>query len=315
MRVVWIVDPLHSLNVKKDSSIAMMREAATRGHAVYVCEVGDLFLREGKARARVVPLTIRKGSAWFSAAEPIETGLEAFDAVLMRKDPPFDMEYVYATYLLELAVQQGAKVFNHPRAIRDHNEKLAIGRFPAFTAPTLVTRQMSRIQAFISEQQDVILKPLDGMGGSAIFRVQAQEPNRNVIIETLTAQGTRTIMAQRYLPAIIYGDKRVLLIDGEPIPYALARIPQHGDNRGNLAAGGKGVAQPLSAHDYEIARTVGAYVRTQGLLLVGLDIIGEHLTEINVTSPTCFVEITQQTGFNVAGCFLDALAHYTTVVC
>jgi glutathione synthase len=225
----------------------------------------------------------------------------------MRKDPPFDMEYVYSTYLLELAEAQGARVVNKPRAIRDHNEKLAIARYPDFIAPTLVTRREELIRSFLAQHQDIILKPLDGMGGTSVFRVHREDPNVSVIIETLTHYGRRTIMAQRYIPQIREGDKRILIIGGKPVPYALARIPQPGETRGNLAAGGRGVARELTPRDREIAETLGPGLDSQGLLLVGLDVIGDYLTEVNVTSPTCFQEIMQQTGFNVAGMMIDAL--------
>jgi glutathione synthase len=225
----------------------------------------------------------------------------------MRKDPPFDMEYVYSTYLLELAQTQGARVFNDPRAIRDCNEKMTIARFPRFIAPTLVARRPEPIHAFLAEHRDIILKPLDGMGGASIFRVTSHDPNLNVIVETVTQYGARTVMAQRFIPEIRDGDKRVLLIDGKPAPYALARIPKAGETRGNLAAGGTGVARPLTARDREIAEALGPTLASLGLLVVGLDVIGEYLTEVNVTSPTCFREIEQQTGFNVAGMMLDAL--------
>jgi glutathione synthase len=245
--------------------------------------------------------------AWYAADDARTVPINTFDAVLMRKDPPFDMEYVFSTYLLELAEQQGARILNKPLSIRDFNEKLSIAKFPEFTAPTLVTRQATLIKAFLAQHGDVILKPLDGMGGSGIFRVTPNDPNLNVIIETMTQLGARTIMAQRYIPEISQGDKRILLINGVPVPYALARIPMKGETRGNLAAGGKGVAQPLSARDREIAETLGPTLREAGLFLVGLDVIGDYLTEINVTSPTGMQEITAQTGFNVAGMFMDAL--------
>jgi glutathione synthase len=233
--------------------------------------------------------------------------LARFDAVLMRKDPPFDMEYVYATYLLELAERGGARVHNRPQSLRDFNEKLAIARYSRFTTPTLVTRSEAEIRAFLAEQGEIVLKPLDGMGGSSVFRLSRQDPNLGVVIETLTQFGTRTAMAQRYLPEIREGDKRVLVIDGQPAPYALARIPREGESRGNLAAGGRGVAQPLSARDREIAETLGPDLKAHGLLIVGLDIIGSHLTEVNVTSPTCMREILDQTGFSVPAMVLDAL--------
>jgi len=229
--------------------------------------------------------------------------------VVMRKDPPFDVEYVTATWLLERAEAEGARVFNKPRALRDHSEKFATAEFPQFTVPALVTRDSHALQAFIDAQRDVVMKPLDGMGGSSIFRVHRNEPNRNVIIEVLTQLGQRTVMAQRFIPEISHGDKRILLINGKPVPYALARIPKAGETRGNLAVGGTGVAQELSPRDRQIAETLGPVLAARGLFLVGLDVIGDWLTEINVTSPTCMVEIQQQTGFDVAGAFITALEH------
>jgi glutathione synthase len=245
--------------------------------------------------------------AWFAVAAEGELALADTDAVLMRKDPPFDSEFFYATHLLSQAGREGARVFNSPAALRDHPEKLAILEFPEHIAPTIVTRSAQAIRAFHAEHRDIILKPLDGMGGMGIFRVKDDGLNLGAITESLTRDGTQTIMVQRFLPAISQGDKRVLLIDGEPVPYALARIPQGGEVRGNLAAGGKGVAQPLSESDWAIARHLGPILAARGLLLVGLYIIGEHLTEINVTSPTCFQEITDQMGWNVAGRFMDVL--------
>jgi len=233
--------------------------------------------------------------------------LRDFAVVVMRKDPRFDMEYVYSTYLLEAAEREGARVFNRPRAIRDHNEKLAIGEFGEFIAPTLVTRDADRIGAFIDAHGDAIVKPLDGMGGTSVFRVRADDPNRNVIVETVSREGARTVMVQRFIPEIAEGDKRVLLIAGVPVPFALARIPKPGETRGNLAAGGRGVARPLTARDREIAAALGPKLWAEGLLVVGLDVIGDFLTEVNVTSPTCFVEIAQQTGYDVGGMFADAL--------
>ena len=230
----------------------------------------------------------------------------------MRKDPPFDMEYVYSTYLLEAAEAEGARVYNRPRAVRDHNEKMAIARFGEFTVQTLVTRDAELLGAFIDAYKDVILKPLDGMGGASVFRVRANDPNRNVIIETVGLLGARSVMAQRFIPEIAEGDKRILLIAGEPVPFALARIPKPGETRGNLAAGGRGVARPLSARDREIAQALGPKLWAEGLLVVGLDVIGDYLTEVNVTSPTCFVEIAEQSGFDVAGRFIDALERAAT---
>ena len=308
MKLAFILDPLDSLKTYKDTSVAIMREAASRGHRLFSIMQEDLVWRPGAVTcfARDLVLTGDKYQ-WYEAGEPQETALGDFDAVLMRKDPPFDMEYVYSTYLLELAEANGAKVFNSPRAIRDTNEKMAIARFPQFTAPTLVTRNEPLLRAFLAEHRDIILKPLDGMGGTSVFRLHDADPNIGVVMETLTHYGRRTIMAQRYIPEIAKGDKRVLIIDGEPVPYCLARIPKPGETRGNLAAGGQGIAQPLSARDREIAQTVGPQLAAQGLLLVGLDVIGDYLTEVNVTSPTCFQEITEQTGYNVAGQMLDAL--------
>ncbi|MBI3524957.1 MAG: glutathione synthase [Betaproteobacteria bacterium] len=308
MRLAFILDPLEHLKAYKDSSVAMMREAQRRGHAVFAIQRAALVLRDGMVSAAAARLELLAGDApWCAPGEPELQPLNAFDAVLMRQDPPFDAEYVTATWLLERAEAGGARIFNRPRAIRDHNEKIAIAEFPQFTATTLVARDAADIQAFIDELGDVILKPLDGMGGSSIFRVRRDDPNRNVIVETLAAHGSRSIMAQRYLPQIAQGDKRILLIAGQAVPYCLARIPKPGESRGNLAAGGTGVAQPLSPRDREIAETLGPILAARGLLLVGLDVIGDCLTEINVTSPTCFVEITRQSGCDVAALFIDAL--------
>ena len=248
-----------------------------------------------------------KAGPWYRLEARADTPLSAYDVVLMRKDPPFDMEYVYSTYLLEIAESRGARIVNRPRAIRDHNEKMAIARFSPFIAPTLVTRSERLIREFLAEHHEIILKPLHGMGGASIFRVAEGEPNLNVIIETVTQYGAQTVMAQRYIPEIRDGDKRVLLIAGEPVPYALARIPKAGETRGNLAAGGTGVSRPLTARDREIAQALGPTLMQEGLMIVGLDVIGDYLTEVNVTSPTCFQEITQQSGFNVAGMLVDAL--------
>lgn len=308
MKIAFILDPLESIKTYKDTSFAMMREAVTRGHRVCSIQQEDIVWREGCVYAYVRELKLT-GDAhhWYEATEPALQPLAALDAVLMRKDPPFDMEYVYSTYLLELAQREGARIYNDPRAIRDYNEKLAIARFVQFTAPTVVTRLEALLREFLSEHGDIILKPLDGMGGTSIFRLHRGDPNIGVVIETLTHYGRRTIMAQRYIPEISRGDKRILLIDGEPVPYCLARIPKPGETRGNLAAGGIGVAQPLSGRDREIASHLAPVLAAEGLLLVGLDVIGDYLTEVNVTSPTCFQEITEQTGFNVAGMMLDAL--------
>jgi glutathione synthase len=308
MKIAFLADPLASFKTYKDSTYAMMVEAARRGHTVYAFEQRDMALENGRVTARVAQLTLTgDASDWYRAAAPEECDLGQFDAIIQRKDPPFDMEYIYGTYLLELAERQGARVFNKPSAIRDHNEKLSIAQFSQFTTPTLVTSDEARIRAFQKLHGDIILKPLDGMGGSGIFRVTADGMNLGSIIETLTALGSQTIMVQRYIPEIVKGDKRILVIGGKPVPFALARIPQNGEVRGNLAAGGVGVAQPLTQRDYEIANTLGPILAARGLLLVGLDVIGENLTEVNVTSPTCFQEITAQTGFQVAAMFIDAV--------
>ena len=308
MKLAFIVDPLDDFKLYKDTTFAIMREAAARGHQLHVMQQEDLTWRMGVVAGNASRLHLTgEQQPWYRLDAASETPLERFDAVLMRKDPPFDMEYVYSTYLLELAEAKGARVFNRPRAIRDYNEKMTIARFPRLIAPSLVTRKESLIREFLAEHRDIILKPLDGMGGTSVFRVHQEDHNVNVIIETVTHYGRRTIMAQRFIPEIRDGDKRVLLVGGEPVPYALARIPKPGETRGNLAAGGTGFARELTPRDREIATTLGPQLYQDGLLLVGLDVIGDYLTEVNVTSPTCFQEITQQTGFNVAGMFLDAL--------
>ncbi|MYM97472.1 glutathione synthase [Duganella vulcania] len=308
MKIAFLADPLASFKTYKDSTYAMMVEAARRGHTVYAFEQNDMALDGGVVYANAAVITMTGDSHdWFRAAPSHETNLGDFDAIIQRKDPPFDMEYIYGTYLLELAEKQGAQVFNKPSAIRDHNEKLSIAQFSQYTSPTLVTSDEARIRAFQKHHGDIILKPLDGMGGAGVFRVTADGMNLGSIIETLTDNGARTIMVQRYIPEIVQGDKRILVIGGKPVPYCLARIPQNGEVRGNLAAGGMGVAQPLTERDAEIANALGPILAARGLLLVGLDVIGDCLTEVNVTSPTCFQEITQQTGFQVAAMFLDAV--------
>ena len=308
MKLAFLVDPLGELKPKKDSSIAMMREASRRGHEIYAFELPDLRVEEGAVLAQARRLAVGgDDAAWYREEASSEVPLAFFDAVLMRKDPPFDAEYYYATILLERAEAQGARVINAPRALRDWNEKLSILRFPQFAPATLVTRDPARVHAFVDRHGDVILKKLDGMGGTMIFRVRADDPNRNVIVETMVGEAARSIMVQKYVPAITKGDKRVLVIDGKPFPYCLARIPKAGETRGNLAAGGTGVAQPLSARDREIGETVGAELVKAGITLAGLDVIGDFLTEVNVTSPTCIVEIAQQTGENAAKPLLDAV--------
>jgi glutathione synthase len=313
MHLLFVADPLEGFKTYKDSTFAMMREAARRGHRLSACEPADIRWLRGEPVTGFVRDIELTGDAhdWFRAAQaaPDERAapLASFDAVLMRKDPPFDSEYFYATHLLGVAEREGARVFNRPAALRDHPEKLAILEFPAFIAPTLVTRDADDIRRFHDEHRDIILKPLDGMGGMGIFRVGPDGLNLGSITETLNCHGAQTVMVQKYLPQIVDGDKRILLIGGQPVPHALARIPQGSEIRGNLAAGGKGVARPLTPRDREIAEALGPVLAARGLLLVGLDVIGECLTEINVTSPTGFQEITAQSGFDVAAMFLDAL--------
>lgn len=308
MKFAFILDPLEHLKAYKDTSVAMMREAQHRGHEVFVATRDTLTWRDGVVGVTATRIELLLDQhTWYAPHERMQVPLTHFDAVLMRQDPPFDFEYVAATWLLERAVVAGVRVFNDPQAIRDHSEKLSITEYPQFIPPTLVARDDASLHGFIDDMQDVVLKPLDGMGGASIFRVRPDDPNRNVIVETLTQHGKRTVMAQRFIPEIVEGDKRILLIGGEVVPYCLARIPKRGETRGNLAAGGTGVAQPLSVRDREIVAGLAPILHERGLLLVGLDVIGDCLTEINVTSPTCFVEITEQTGFNVASMFVDAL--------
>jgi len=307
MNVLFIADPLAGFKTYKDSTYAMMVEANRRGHRLYAMLAGDLAWRDGKIIGAVHSFALTGGDPWFSQGEAELRDLAEFDAVIMRTDPPFDQAYLYATWLLEMAERQGARVFNRPQSLRDYNEKLAIARFPQFIAPTLVSNDAALIRAFLAEHGDIVVKPLNAMGGSGIFRLRPDDANLGAILETVTRNGAETIMAQRYLPAIKDGDKRILIIDGDAVPYCLARIPAEGETRGNLAAGGSGVARPLTEHDWEIARALGPTLKQAGLLLVGLDVIGDCLTEVNVTSPTCFQEITQQTGFEVAAMFVDAL--------
>ena len=308
MRFLFVLDPLDSLKAYKDTSVAMMRAAQARGHEVFVSRQETLHWSGSRVAAAAQRISLTDNDEdWYRPHETETRPLKELDAVLMRKDPPFDLEYVTSTWLLSAAVREGARVFNAPNAIRDHNEKLSIAEFPKFTVPSLATREMATLQAFIDEHRDVVLKRLEGMGGAGIFRVRHDDPNRNVIVETVSELGGRAVMAQRYIPQIAEGDKRVLLIDGKPVPHCLARIPKPGESRGNLAAGARGVAQPLSPRHREIAQALGPVLAARGLLLVGLDVIGDWLTEVNVTSPTCFREIQDQTGFDVAGMFLDAL--------
>jgi glutathione synthase len=310
MHILFVADPLSSFKIYKDTTFAMMREAQRRGHQVLACEPQDIVWQSGQrvtARVQRVHLTGHP-DAWVEV-QGVDSHMALSDcaAVVMRKDPPFDSEYFYATHLLEQAEREGAKVFNKPRALRDHPEKLAILEFAQFISPTLVTRDPQAVRNFHAQHRDIILKPLDGMGGMGIFRVKDDGLNLGAIIETLNRDGAQTVMVQKFIPAIDKGDKRVLVIGGQVVPYCLARIPQGGEVRGNLAAGGKGVAQAISARDRDIAEALGPVLAQRGLLLVGLDVIGDCLTEVNVTSPTCFQEIFDQTGFDVAAMFIDAL--------
>ena len=312
MDFLFVIDAPDSLKAYKDTSVAMMRAAQKRGHAVWVCEQESLHWKQGRVSAAAQRLSLTDNDEdWHRAHETVERPLAGFGATLMRKDPPFDLEYVVSTWLLSAAARDGARVFNAPDAVRDHNEKLAITEFVRFTAPTLVSRDVARIQAFIDEQRDVVVKRLDVMGGEHVFRVRPDDPNRNVIIETISQRGARTVMAQRYIPEIKDGDKRVILIDGKLVPYCLARIPKAGESRGNLAAGARGVAQPVTDRHREIAAALGPVLSKRGLHLIGLDVIGDWLTEVNVTSPTGFREIQDQTGFDVSGMFLESLEQKT----
>ncbi|MCX2890860.1 MULTISPECIES: glutathione synthase [Pseudomonas] len=308
VRLGIVMDPIASISYKKDSSLAMLLAAQARGWSLFYMEQRDLYQGEGKARARMRPLKVfADPSRWFELGEEQDSTLAELDVILMRKDPPFDMEFVYSTYLLEQAENDGVLVVNRPQSLRDCNEKLFATLFPQCTPPTLVSRRPDIIREFAAAHGDVILKPLDGMGGTSIFRHRVGDPNLSVILETLTALGAQQIMAQAYLPAIKDGDKRILMIDGEPVDYCLARIPASGETRGNLAAGGRGEARPLSERDRWIAAQVGPTLREKGLLFVGLDVIGDYLTEINVTSPTCIREIDNAYNTDIGGKLMDAI--------
>ncbi len=303
-----VMDPIAAIKPAKDSTLAMLLEAQARGYAIWYMEQSDLSLRGAEVSARMQALTVRDSAHdWFTLGEERTAPLAGLDVILMRKDPPFDIEYVYTTLLLELAEQTGVLVVNKPAALRDTNEKLAVAGFPECSAPTLVTRKPADLRAFLAEHRDIIIKPLQGMGGESVFRVTEGNPNINVIIEIMTERGHTLTMAQRYLPEIKDGDKRILLVDGEPVPYALARLPAPGETRANLAAGGRGVGQKLSARDREICDRVGPVLRERGLMFVGLDVIGDWLTEINVTSPTCIRELDAQFGLNISAKLMDVI--------
>lgn len=309
MRILFIADPLAGFKTYKDTTYAMMRECAKRGHELFHTLSSDLFTNQGLVATTATPFSFlgEEGDCWYETGEPIQMGLKYFDAVIMRTDPPFDLQYLYATQFLTLAEQQGARIANSGQSMRDFNEKLAILNFSEFIAPTLVTTKSAQVKDFLREKGDIIVKPLDGMGGMGIFRLRENDPNVGSILETLMQLDSKTIMAQQYIPEILKGDKRVLIIDGEPVPFALARIPQKGETRGNLAAGGMGVAQELSERDWEIANALAPELKRRGILLAGLDIIGDYLTEVNVTSPTGFQEIMKQKNYDVAQKFIDAI--------
>lgn len=313
MHILFVLDPLPGLKAWKDSSVAIMRSLHKNGHKISYATMNDIYINHGKVMAAATGIELLDNAdfyshAWWRADDSsIDCALAEFDAVIMRKDPPFDLEYLYATHMFDYATQQGARVFNSGMALRNHPEKLAITEFPEYTVPTLVSRDIHRLRRFHDEHQDIIIKPLDGMGGTGIFRLAKNDPNTGSALEMLTSMGQTSIMAQRYIPEIKDGDKRILIIDGEPVPYALARMPVKGETRGNLAAGGTGIAHKLNDHDLTMAKAIGKKLAPRGLFLIGLDVIGDYITEINVTSPTCFVEITEQTDFHVADYFVKAL--------
>lgn len=305
MRVLVVMDPIENINLKKDSTMAMLWAATRRGHTLGYALQTDLFIEHGKAFGTISPLEVfedyvNRNGQYFELGEPRKESLADYDVILMRKDPPFDLNFIYTTYILEQAEREGAWIINKPQSLRDCNEKLFATQFSELQVPTLVTSQQSLIREFLAKHQDIIVKPLDGMGGTGIFRLHVDSPNIGATLEMLTVLGSQPIMAQRYIPEIIDGDKRILMINGEPVPYCLARIPQNGETRGNLAAGGRGEARPLTENDKAIAAKVGPTLREKGLVFVGLDVIGDYVTEINVTSPTCIREIDAQFGTSIA---------------
>ncbi|OGI57870.1 MAG: glutathione synthase [Candidatus Muproteobacteria bacterium RBG_19FT_COMBO_61_10] len=309
LRLGVIMDPIGSIHVKKDSTYAMLLEAQKRGWEISYMEQADLSVRDGRAEACMRRLKLLPGQQpWFEFTGSSSEPLHGLNAILMRKDPPFDLEYIYTTYILELAEARGTLVVNKPQSLRDANEKMFTLWFPQCAPPTLVTKNAAQLRAFLQEYHDIILKPLDQMGGTSIYRLREADPNISVIIETLTARGGTLAMAQRYIPEISAGDKRILLVDGEPVPYALARIPPPGETRGNLAAGGHGEGRPLRERDRWICAEVGPVLRAKGILFAGLDVIGDYLTEINVTSPTCIRELDGLYGLNISAQLMDAIA-------
>jgi glutathione synthase len=306
IKLGMVMDSIQKINIKKDTSFAMLLEAQARGWELHYMELNDLYLRNGRAYARTRTLTVQRNpERWFEFRLEQDMPLDQLDVILMRKDPPFDQEYIYATYLLERAENLGVYVVNKPQSLRDANEKLFTAWFPQCCAETLVAREPERIRQFLHEQEEIILKPLDGMGGTSIFRLRRGDPNLSVILETMTRYNSRYVMAQKYLPEIVDGDKRILLVNGEAVPYALARIPAPGETRGNLAAGGRAEGRKLTERDWWIAKQVGPTLREKGLVFAGIDVIGETLTEINVTSPTCVQELDREFGLNIAGMLMD----------
>lgn len=309
IRLGVVMDPIGSIKIQKDSSFAMLLAAQARGWDLFYMEQSDLFMRDGRAFASLRRLKVHdQQDHWFDCSEPAEEPLSGLDVILMRKDPPLNMEFIYTTFLLERAAGEGTMVVNCPAALRNSNEKLFTAWFPECCAPSLVSRQEQRLRGFLQQHRDIVLKPLDAMGGSLIFRVRADDPNVSVIIETITEFGRKTVMAQKFIPEISRGDKRILLVDGKPIPYALARIPAAGETRGNLAAGGRGEGVALSDRDYWICEQVGPELRKRGLVFVGLDVIGDYLTEINVTSPTCIRELDSIFNLDIAGQLMESIA-------
>jgi glutathione synthase len=303
-----VMDPIESIKPAKDTSLAMLLEAERRGWHIHYMEQRDLYVVDGKARAACRNLSVRDDPKdWHTLGDTRDISLSDLQVILMRKDPPFDMEYIYSTYALELAEKDGVLIVNRPRSLRDVNEKFFTSRFPECSPKTLISADMDRLRDFAQELGDIIVKPLDGMGGASIFRIAQNDPNTSVILETITEEGSRTIMAQQFLPEYKQGDKRILLVDGEAIPYALARIPAEGETRANLAAGGSGVGIPLTERDLWIAGHVGPVMKAMGLMFVGLDVIGDYLTEINVTSPTCVRELDAQFDLNISGQLMDAI--------
>lgn len=311
IKLGMVMDPISKINIKKDTSFAMLLEAQARGWELHYMELDDLFLSNGKAYARTRLLQVeRNPEQWYQLGNEQTLDLGELDAILMRKDPPFNQEYIYATYILEQAERQGAYVVNKPQSLRDANEKMFTAWFPQCCTDTLVARDPHKIRHFLDQHKTIILKPLDGMGGASIFLVRENDPNLSVILETMTDHGQRFIMAQQYLPDIKYGDKRILMVNGEPVPYCLARIPAGGESRGNLAAGGHGEGRPLSDRDRWIAEQVGPTLKAKGLVFVGLDVIGDYLTEVNVTSPTCVQELDKQFGLNISAQLMDHIADH-----